>query len=147
MTQISLYMTEHHRACDQMLVEAEAPLAKKSWPEFNATWQRFSAELLQHFQAEEDVLFPQFEQSTGMTQGPTMVMRNEHDQMRVMLAQMEDAITSENFDKAAGIVESLMLFIQQHNMKEEQILYPMTDAHLSNSENIINDMSLIILNK
>ncbi len=144
MTQISQYMTSHHRSCDALLVESETPLANKDWPAFTQQWQQFSKALLEHFLAEEDILFPKFEQATGMTQGPTMVMRSEHEQMRSMLSQMEGAITNQDFEKAAGIVESLMLFIQQHNMKEEQILYPMTDAHLADNDAIINDMSAII---
>ena len=42
--------------------------------------------MLRHFEMEEAVLFPAFEEATGMTQGPTMVMHAEHVQMKGVLA-------------------------------------------------------------
>ena len=32
----------------------------------------------------------------------------------------------------SGIADTLLIMMQQHNMKEENILYPMCDQHLSN---------------
>lgn len=147
MSLIQQFMTEHHRACDETLVDAEAPLANNDWQTFSQVWHKFTGEMEQHFQAEEDVLFPQFEQATGMTAGPTMVMRDEHKQIRAMFAQMLDAVESKDKERAAGIIESLMLFIQQHNMKEEQILYPMSDVHLTAPEQVIDSMSKVIDSK
>jgi hemerythrin-like domain-containing protein len=48
--------------------------------------------MLHHFGVEESVLFPRFEQSTGMYRGPTQVMRGEHVQMRQLLAAAEAAL-------------------------------------------------------
>ena len=45
----------------------------------------FQALVLQHFCAEEQVLFPAFEEQTGMLTGPTQVMRSEHMQLRLSL--------------------------------------------------------------
>jgi len=67
-------------------------------------------------------------------------MRSEHDQVKVMLEQMNMAIQDQDIDRAMGVIESVMLLIQQHNMKEEQILYPMTDSHLDNSADVIAKM-------
>jgi iron-sulfur cluster repair protein YtfE (RIC family) len=52
----------------------------------------------QHFQKEEEVLFPAFEQSTGNTMGPTRVMRLEHQQMREALAEMAGALAAGDLD-------------------------------------------------
>ena len=144
MSLIQQFMTKHHRDCDAILVASEAPLANNNWPEFTKVWQTFTDEIEQHFQAEEEILFPQFEQATGMTSGPTMVMRDEHTQIRAMLAQMVEATENKDKERAAGIIESLILFIQQHNMKEEQILYPMTDAHLSDPAQVVDSMASVI---
>ncbi len=40
---------------------------------------------------------------------------------------MERALTSRDRDGYLGLSETLMMIMQQHNMKEEQMLYPMTD--------------------
>ena len=139
MSQVQTYMTTHHRECDEILADAEAPLASGDWHGYNTKWQAFVEELYHHLTMEEEVLFPAFEQATGMTQGPTMVMRGEHEQMRAFVGQMQEAIDNKDQERAMGLVESLVLLIQQHNMKEEQMLYPMCDARLpDNAQTVIN---------
>lgn len=133
-------MTDHHKTCDNLLVEAEGLLAKKKWDEFAAAWKQFEVETIAHFDAEEEILFPAFEAKTGMTAGPTMVMRSEHAQVKALFEQMQLAIQNQSLERAMGIVESIMLLIQQHNMKEEQILYPMSDNHLDNNHELVDDM-------
>lgn len=141
MASIQDFMTQHHKQCDDLLVEAEGMLANKDWAMFADLWAKFEKETLHHFDLEEDILFPEFEAQTGMTSGPTMVMRQEHAQIKSMFSQMSSAIERQDLERAMGSSESIMIFIQQHNMKEEQILYPMTDNHLSNSAEIVEKMS------
>ncbi len=141
MASIQEFMTQHHKTCDNLLVEAEAVLANKDWSAFAELWRQFEKETLHHFDLEEQILFPAFEEQTGMTAGPTMVMRHEHAQIKTMFEQMALAIEQQDIERAMGSSESIMIFIQQHNMKEEQILYPMTDSHLSNSAEIVKLMS------
>lgn len=140
MSSIQSYMTNHHKECDNLLVEAEGLLADKDWTGFSQAWLTFSQETVSHFNMEEEILFPEFEAKTGMTGGPTMVMRSEHNQVKALFEQMQIAIEGQDLDRAMGIVESVMLLIQQHNMKEEQILYPMTDAHLNDTAGVVAKM-------
>ena len=77
------------------------------------------------------MLFPAFEAATGMSGGPTQIMRMEHAQMRDLLAQMDAALQQKNRDAFAGIADTLLIMMQQHNMKEENILYPMCDNSLA----------------
>lgn len=93
-----------------------------------ASASNFIESLLSHFEHEESTLFPEFEETTGMKHGPTEMMRHEHAQMREMLEEMDKAISEHNQDRYLGLSETLLIFMQQHNMKEEQILYPMIDA-------------------
>ncbi len=57
-------------------------------------------------------------------------MRLEHAQMRPLLAQLEAACAARDGDGYAGAAETLLILMQQHNMKEENILYPMCDQAL-----------------
>jgi hemerythrin-like domain-containing protein len=82
---------------------------------------------------EEQVMFPAFEQQTGMMGGPTAMMRMEHEQMRNVVEQMKKDLDEKNKNHFFGLSESLMMIIQQHNMKEEQMLYAMADNHLGAS--------------
>ena len=55
------------------------------------------------------------------------MMRHEHEQMRGLISRMQSALESQNSDDYLAIAESMMILLQQHNMKEEQMLYAMCD--------------------
>jgi len=130
MTTITSFMTAEHKYCDDSFVDFENAIADKNWPELKANWNEFSKKLMHHFEMEERVLFPEFEQATGITEGPTAVMRSEHLQMRSLITVLERAIESQDDEQCQGIAETMMIMMQQHNMKEEQMLYPMSDQHV-----------------
>ena len=137
MSSIPEYMTTKHRECDEFFSEAEAAVADKDWSLALAKWQLFTSELTEHLAQEEDTLFPQFERATGMTAGPTQVMRMEHQQMRALVQSLDNALAAKDKDEYLGLSETLMVMMQQHNMKEEMMLYPMMAQHLSDGEQLI----------
>jgi hemerythrin-like domain-containing protein len=62
------------------------------------------------------------------------------------MQQLLEAIHDNNKNKFFGTSETLMILLQQHNMKEEQMLYPMAQQHLSGeSDHIINMMNSLIV--
>ncbi len=124
---ISVYMKSEHRACDDVFAIAEKAVMDKDFAKAQEEFQRFSDETLRHFHKEESVLFPTFEETTGMREGPTQMMRHEHEQMRGLISRMQSALESQNSDDYLAIAESMMILLQQHNMKEEQMLYAMCD--------------------
>lgn len=128
---LSSLMTDDHRACDHVFARLETLVAKGDWPAAATAMSAFAAALNAHFLAEEEHLFPAFEAATGMRGGPTAVMRAEHAEMRTFLDSMQAAIDARDGDDFAGEAETLMIMIQQHNMKEENMLYPMCDARLA----------------
>ena len=127
---IANYMTDEHRACDTTFAKAEEAVALGEWEVAGERFLAFSNETLLHFAKEEDTLFPAFEKQTGMTEGPTKVMRYEHEQVRGIIANMAKALESKDKDAYLSLAESAMILLQQHNMKEEQMLYPMCDRTL-----------------
>jgi len=127
---ISAHMKAEHRACDTLFADAESAIASGDWDKANETFLLFANETLKHFKEEEEVLFPAFESVTGMTQGPTQVMRYEHEQVRGLIGNMAEAIEKSDKDAALSLAESMMILLQQHNMKEEQMLYAMCDRQL-----------------
>ncbi len=137
MTSIPDYMTNKHRECDDIFSVAESKVADGNWPLAAEKWLAFKEELLTHLAQEEETLFPAFEQATGMTGGPTQVMRMEHQQMRSLLSDLDDAMTAKDKDAYLGLSETLMVMMQQHNMKEEMMLYPMMAQNLAQGEDII----------
>tara|TARA_R110001583_G_scaffold12280_7_gene54655 strand:- start:15407 stop:15838 length:432 start_codon:yes stop_codon:yes gene_type:complete len=137
MTSIPEFMTKMHRECDDFFTEAEAAVANDDWTLALAKWQNFALGLIKHFSQEEEVLFPKFEQATGMTSGPTQVMRMEHQQMRALVQDLDNALAAKEKDEYLGLSETLMVLMQQHNMKEEMMLYPMMEQNLADGEQII----------
>ncbi len=127
---ISNHMKNEHRECDTLFAATEEAIALGEWKVANENFLAFSNDTLRHFKEEDEVLFPAFEAQTGMTQGPTQVMRYEHEQIRGLIGNMASAIEKEDKDAALSIAESMMILLQQHNMKEEQMLYAMCDRVL-----------------
>lgn len=144
METISSFLTQDHRACDENFANMENEVASENWEEANSKLIKFSTDLLHHFDMEEKVMFPAFEDKTGMTQGPTAMMRMEHDQMRGLLEDLKADVNATNKNHFFGVSESLMMLMQQHNMKEEQMLYAMADNHLSDVvSDVVENMKAI----
>jgi iron-sulfur cluster repair protein YtfE (RIC family) len=123
-------LPDHHRHCDNLFVIAEESAQRGDWAAATPAFEHFRNQMNAHFEAEESLLFPAFEASTGMSQGPTEMMRHEHEQMRTLLSQLATACEANDHEAYAGVAETLLMLMQQHNMKEENILYPMCDRAL-----------------
>lgn len=139
MSTIKEFLSDDHSRCDDLFAVME-DVASKSIESAKDAFNAFRDATERHFQMEERVMFLEFEQKTGMTQGPTAVMRHEHSQMRNLLSEMAKAVEEKNKDKFFGNSETLMILMQQHNMKEEQMLYTMAQQRLSAESDRIVDM-------
>lgn len=138
------FMGSDHHACDDLFASAEEAVAKKDWDSARSLFDRFQAAMAHHLAMEEEVLFPAFEARTGMSMGPTQVMRSEHVQMRDLIANMGRAVAESDQDSYLGLSETLNMLMQQHNLKEENVLYPMTDQLLGGErDDLIRAMQAI----
>ncbi len=130
---ISALLAEHHHRCDDHLLAAEEFAGMGRVDDCRAAFSCFCDELERHFKAEEAVLFPAFEQATGMTEGPTRVMRHEHGQMREVLLELDQCLQGGDTGAWLDALQALNILMQQHNLKEENILYPMCERAISDS--------------
>jgi hemerythrin-like domain-containing protein len=137
MENIRNLMAAQHRQCDDCFVSVEQSVASAAWADASAAFEHFKDATLRHFAIEETILFPAFEAHTGMRMGPTQVMRGEHTQLRELIATAEAALAARDADDYSGIAETFLIMVQQHNMKEENILYPMCDQHLTESLGVL----------
>ena len=131
MTSFQNYMANDHRRCDDFFAIAEQAVAEQAWDRARAAFSGFQRAMAQHFAAEESLLFPAFESKSGMSMGPTEVMRVEHAQMMELMTAADQALVAQDADDYSGNAETLLIMMQQHNMKEENVLYPMCDDHLA----------------
>ena len=131
MPSLSEYLTQDHEHCDDLFAAAEDAVSRQDWDAAAMAFAAFRQDTLRHFGREEDALFPAFEARTGMQGGPTFMMRMEHDQMRDLLLAMGQALARRDGPGYLGLSETLLMLMRQHNLKEEQILYPMCDRALA----------------
>ena len=131
MSTILDFLGSDHRACDDLFASAESAAAQRSWDSARTLFDRFQAAMDHHLSMEETVLFPAFEARTGNSMGPTQVMRTEHEQMRGLMRDMAGAAAAGDQRAFLGLSETLNMLMQQHNLKEENMLYPMSDQVLS----------------
>jgi iron-sulfur cluster repair protein YtfE (RIC family) len=123
---ISDFFEEDHDRLDdlyknyQKAKETDLSNAKEQFEAFQSGLQR-------HIRYEEEVLFPMFENRTGMfTSGPTAVMREEHRQIKGHLQSIYQKLL--NNDANSYFEEGRLLTVLSiHNQKEEEILYPAID--------------------
>jgi hemerythrin-like domain-containing protein len=138
-TRISDFLSDDHSRCDQFFVSAEKLVSAREWEKAQAVLDTFLKSINEHFTMEEGVLFPAFEEVMGGG-GPTFVMRHEHEQMRHLFRDMSEALSARDDADFLGISETLLILMQQHNMKEEQMLYPMADRVLTDGSEIVQRM-------
>ena len=144
MSTIVDFLGGDHRACDDLFASAEVAVAQKNWDSARSLFERFQTAMAHHLAMEEEVLFPAFEARTGMRTGPTEVMRMEHAQMRGLLQEMAGAVTNADESRYLGLSETLNMLMQQHNLKEENMLYPMSDQVLGDErDSLIRAMQAI----
>jgi len=141
------YLSWDHDRLDVLLVEATDALAAGRVGEARERFAEFRTGLKRHIRMEEQVLFPAFERATGMANGPTAVMRQEHRLIEAILEQMASSLASLPLpsDRLAALRAELLSVLSQHNEKEEHIVYPLTDRnHLpSDREALIRKMQTV----
>ena len=128
--QIREFMTQDHRECDESFAGVEEAVEKGDFAKAMSAFESFKERTIRHFAREEELLFPEFTAVTGMRGGPVEVMEYEHEQIRSLFPQLDEALKNGDKDGFLGISEGMMILLQQHNMKEEQMLYNMIQMHL-----------------
>lgn len=144
MSDIKEFLTNDHRACDEAFAAMEDAVAAKS-SDAERLYENFSNDLANHFSMEEIVLFPMLGQASSEASSATKAMEMEHEQMRSLLSKMRKAVEKMDKENFFSLSETLMILMQQHNMKEEQLLYTLAQQHLAeDADYIIRQMRSVI---
>ncbi len=131
MEPINDYMMNDHREVDAIFERARAAAAGADWTGLERDCALFLARIGRHIEMEEEILFPAFDEASGMSgEGPSQTMRAEHEMMQPMFAQMRAAANGHDAAQYLDVSQTLYELLHQHNMKEEQMMYPMTDRAL-----------------
>lgn len=123
---ISKFFEQDHDRLDE-LFKTFQQLKRSDFPKATEAFKAFKSGLQRHIVWEEDLLFPLWENKTGMSDsGPTPVMRNEHRQIGQLLEAIHGKVAAQNPDSDQE-EQALLDILGSHNRKEERALYPAID--------------------
>lgn len=129
---IKEYFGDDHKRLDSIFLQFQ-DIKNKDFPKAKEYFKEFMFGLRKHIVWEEDILFPAFEEKTGMKTGPTEVMRMEHRQIKEILESIHHKVANKD-TKTSEDEQKLQEILSVHNLKEENILYPAIDNMLSEGE-------------
>lgn len=132
---VEQYFGHDHDELDGFLVKFQES-KHVNYDEAKEYFKKFKFGLQRHIAWEEQILFPLFEDVTGMKDGgPTAAMREEHRQIEALLESIHKKVQKKDpqSDKEEA---DLLSVLHSHNEKEEQILYPAIDRMVSDKERL-----------
>lgn len=97
-------------------------------------YTRVHRRYLRHLRLEEEFVFPVFAARAGLLGGPTVVLRQEHEELRRALQLMEGALDALDADGFGVGLRHFREMMSGHRSKEERVLLPTMDALLSQAE-------------
>jgi len=128
MESITAYMQRDHVLIDGILERAAGAAAAPDFAALERETGLFLQRLALHIEMEERLLFPAFEERTGMGGGgPSAQMRAEHELMQGIFLQMRAAVDAKDAAAWQRASQALLEVLAPHNLKEEQMMYPMLD--------------------
>ncbi|HET6204163.1 MAG TPA: hemerythrin domain-containing protein [Planctomycetota bacterium] len=128
-TTITDFFQQDHREIDDLYRDALERAREGEPAHALATFDEYDRNLERHIRWEEDLIFPAFEEASGLHgEGPTEVMRAEHREIRVLKQRLraEIAVLRGRADGSAPLwrtARSLEKILGEHNAKEETVLY------------------------
>lgn len=130
---ITPFYTEDHDKLDEYF-QCFQKTKRRDYARAGECFEKFESGLRRHIAWEEEILFPLFEEKTGMTDGgPTFVMREEHRQIKALLEEVHKKVQRRD-PESDQEEQQLFEVLKQHNYKEEAILYPAIDRAASDEE-------------
>ena len=127
------YLKDDHKKLDRLLGQILAMVSDNEIERADLHARDLLSGLEHHIRVEEEVLFPIFEARTLLC-APCEVMRLEHQRIRRLLSELDDALAKGKGDLATKLLTDLSQLLEAHNQKEEAVLYPRADAELSEDE-------------
>jgi iron-sulfur cluster repair protein YtfE (RIC family) len=120
-------LEREHREIDEGLAAFHAGLEAGEWR--HDAFNPAAKGLRRHIYLEEEFLFPEL-RAAGLLP-PVMVMVQEHGEIWRALGAIEAAAKRRDLDGARKACASMLVTLEEHNAKEEQILYPASDELMS----------------
>lgn len=146
METITGYMQRDHDEIDAILERARAAARVGDAATLAREAHEFAERLERHIEMEERLLFPAFEERTGMTSaGPSVQMREEHVRMKEIFRQLRSTATARDAAGFQRAAQALVEVLAPHNAKEEQMMYPMLDDAMgADADSLLSDVKAMV---
>lgn len=141
---VTAFYEKDHDRLDELFKTFQAS-KRSDFIKAKEVFKEFKVGLQRHIVWEEELLFPMWEEKTGMIEdGPTPVMRFEHEQIKQLLEAIHRKVEEQNLDTDQD-EQTLSNLLSSHNRKEERALYPAIDNVISPDERarVFSDMKTI----
>jgi hemerythrin-like domain-containing protein len=130
MQKVSNYLARDHDRCDGLYADAVARVAAHDWEQASVSFLEFAEAMRRHVEMEERVVYPAFEELLANTAAPTQALHAEHQLLSEIMYRMSMAIKRRDVIEFSDHADTFRLTTEQHNRKEEGILFPMFDKLL-----------------
>ena len=122
-TEVKARLLSDHRALEQLLAQLACAIDGANPPTLCEQWTRFEQSLRDHLDTEERYLFPLVALAH---RSAVEDLRAEHQHIRSALSELGVAVDLHTLRKAS--VDELIVYLQQHALREDQTLYHWLDA-------------------
>ena len=131
---LAAWLTACHRTCDSLWAEVEEAALKDRPEDLRSAVSAFISATRNHLEIEEEKVFPRLAMEVPMAaHGPLPVMLGEHEQMRGFMDAIAEAARTDSTQRVLDLGDTLLMLTQQHNSKEEGVLYPLCEQALADS--------------
>jgi regulator of cell morphogenesis and NO signaling len=132
-TTITTFYEDDHDRLDELFKTFQSS-KRSDFAKAKEAFKEFKVGLQRHIVWEEELLFPIWEEKTGMVEdGPTPMMRHEHSQIKQQLDTIHQKVEGQN-PETDQEEQALLNLLSSHNRKEERALYPAIDNVTSAEE-------------
>lgn len=116
-----------HDECGYLLDQLDQQVQREEWVLAEASLERFCRASREHFDAEEQTLFPAFERTHLADIGSTSLMRVEHRQMLGLMECMSGTLAVHEVPAYLELSLQLRRLLLQHARKEEFLIEVVRD--------------------
>lgn len=120
-----------HRHCDDLFSQVEISVTRKEWAQAEEKFQQFDHALKRHLEMEETILFPVFKRTMHNSAVPIGMLQLDHQHIRMMAGRLYESLCRCDPVDFMIHTETFTILMQEHSIKEEDMLYPLLDRILS----------------
>ncbi|TCK17605.1 hemerythrin HHE cation binding domain-containing protein [Thiogranum longum] len=132
------WLTHEHSLYENLISRCMEAIEVEDWQTTDVLFMKMVAHLKRHMALEEEVLYSAYEAASHAPQGPTVALREEHDDIVRLVTDMAQVIKSRNSDLVLDCMTRLEDRMIKHHEKEEDFFLPMASHILDASREEIS---------